>query len=1158
MEMNQRENEITFTGKGKGNIPQNILDDIPDVPGIIMKSKFFEKSITQCMDVDEANNLQDKNLEEKVALCFPVNSVWQRKEFKQRITQLGTTNYFHWTCDSSKNFQCRKYGMPRRSKDTNSSNSVKCNCQWKIVTTNLWTYPPRDGGKERTFWSQSKPSQQEIQTMWIAVTKIPQEPHNHSLDKETYQETAQKCGIITKELDEKSLFVHNCLLSRHRNGYLKNEVIRTYGEASTPNFVTWSSNECNNWKKKIERLYKHMSPEQFQTQTAFESNFLSKNIQNMFKDDDGDAEYTDIVSQQSRVELMKFYQDSLNNGESDNKTQSEIREWFERLKTRDPYFDYELMVNSEGTIIGMVWMTGQMRRDLEENGSYLMLDFMKKEKNVILYPYTSTVMFRPSGQLCLASEGFFFTESTETYKFLCDATFRMSHKRTKADVYAVAGDEFLDQDKVNNTLGFVNARFLMDQFHLVQVNLCNKFSGAANFKQLEGFIYKWINALTQNEFEVRFTELLFQMGCLKCTSSEINAVHNLYQKKDYFACYRLRSYKGTLSRKGNPGSESNHASVSKTLPSNSLLEIPHMQMILTDRQKTWNYEMKLKFQTEERQLNLLNRSAPNNMLKEASSCTEGMSLCLKGYEYFREQCELSIELEIKSTDSNGNITFNDDICCKLGEECPCEYRQADMIQCCHEIKRYGKFDVGCFDRRYIYHTHPWRRRIPRNGVDVGDENMEQNTQKESAVSDVGDENMERNKQKERIDSVMEVNDESKESSISPQQRQAFLYNDIMDVCKDVASSISNNNNYIFRQKAVGVINAIGHIAKHGSKSVETSSLDEILRSFIHSERGDMESSMAIDPSKRDTSYKPLSKRPCFRSEVMNGSTSLSKSNKRKTLNTVDRHIPATNLKPTCTFCNDLSCKNKRALSCPKLLNYGGTIITRSVDDNRDVQNRALVEELRNGYICPPSNAENAPVGILGRGSSRQAKHFILHSIHKKQGLDERGYLVFQDPSNVHILVTALDCNGDKHRLCEKKLVEAHDFMYFARERGQSRFIIDRRKSDSIGHIPRNQITTAAVLQNVQNSNAQYLLNPLIHYQAAGSFSQLHDIHSMSQLHSSQLLFPGTHHFNSCTMFPMSQEHHSQTLQNEMLTSSTQNESNASSKEKTNNTKSNDR
>lgn len=292
---------------------------------------------------------------------------------------------------------------------------------------------------------------------------------------------------------------------------------------------------------------------------------------------------------------------------------------------------------------------------------------------------------------------------------------------------------------------------------------------------------------------------------------------------------------------------------------------------------------------------------------------------------------------------------------------------------------------------------------------------------------------------------------------------------------------------------------------------------------------------------------------------MNGSTSLSKSNKLRTLNTVDIHIPNTNLKPTCTFCNDLNCKNKRAQSCPKLLKYGGTIITRSTNDNQNAQNRALVEELRNnGHICPPSNAENAPVGIFNKGNGKLAKHFILHSIHKKQGVDERGYLVFQDLSNVQILVTALDSNGDKHPVCEKKLVEAHDFMYFTNERAQSRFIIDRRKFDSIGHMPRNQITAAAVLQNVQNSNAQYLLNPPIQYQAAASLSQLYNMHSMSQLHSSQLLFPGTHHINSFTMFPTSQEQYSQTLQDEMLTSSTQNESNASSKEKTNNTKSNDR
>lgn len=257
-----------------------------------------------------------------------------------------------------------------------------------------------------------------------------------------------------------------------------------------------------------------------------------------------------------------FYRNSFDELSPDTH-KSKIQAWFEELRTIDPFFDYEMMKNENGKIIGMVWMTGQMRRDLEENGGYIMLDFMKKEKNVHLFPYASVVMFRPSGQLCLGSEALFFTESTLTYKFLCDATFKMAFKRTKESVHVIAGDEFLDQNKVTNELGFKNARFILDQFHLIQVNLAKKLSAAGAFQKLQNAIYEWINARSETLFEKAYEILLYQMKQLNCNSSQISAVQELHEKKDYFALYKLRTYKGTLGRKGNSGSESNHASVSK-------------------------------------------------------------------------------------------------------------------------------------------------------------------------------------------------------------------------------------------------------------------------------------------------------------------------------------------------------------------------------------------------------------------------------------------------------------------------------------------------------------------------------------------------------------------------------------------------------------------
>ena len=66
---------------------------------------------------------------------------------------------------------------------------------------------------------------------------------------------------------------------------------------------------------------------------------------------------------------------------------SEINAWFKRMKEMDPFFDYELMLNEQKEIIGVVWMTGQMRRDLEDLGDHLNLDMMKKETNTRAFFY---------------------------------------------------------------------------------------------------------------------------------------------------------------------------------------------------------------------------------------------------------------------------------------------------------------------------------------------------------------------------------------------------------------------------------------------------------------------------------------------------------------------------------------------------------------------------------------------------------------------------------------------------------------------------------------------------------------------------------------------------------------------------------------------------
>ena len=124
------------------------------------------------------------------------------------------------------------------------------------------------------------------------------------------------------------------------------------------------------------------------------------------------------------------------------------------------------------------------------------------------------------------------------------------------------------------------------------MNLRKKFTGTLLFELLQTQIYKWINSTTEKDFKDQFGNLKKQMESLGCAACHFNAINDLELKRDHFAWYKLCSYKGTLRRKGNSGSESNHASVVKCLHSNALLEIPNMFLSLSHRHFIGIFEQK--------------------------------------------------------------------------------------------------------------------------------------------------------------------------------------------------------------------------------------------------------------------------------------------------------------------------------------------------------------------------------------------------------------------------------------------------------------------------------------------------------------------------------------------------------------------------------------
>ena len=99
-------------------------------------------------------------------------------------------------------------------------------------------------------------------------------------------------------------------------------------------------------------------------------------------------------------------------------------------------------------------------------------------------------------------------------------------------------------------------------------SIADAFKGTSHFQKLERFIYQLFDSQSKNDFELTFGTILKEMRVLNCDTKQIQYVMLLKERRKEFAHYELRKLKGTIGRKGNASSESNHASVLSNLGRN--------------------------------------------------------------------------------------------------------------------------------------------------------------------------------------------------------------------------------------------------------------------------------------------------------------------------------------------------------------------------------------------------------------------------------------------------------------------------------------------------------------------------------------------------------------------------------------------------------------
>jgi hypothetical protein len=244
----------------------------------------------------------------------------------------------------------------------------------------------------------------------------------------------------------------------------------------------------------------------------------------------------------------------------------------ELIKSRAQGFTYKLAETVDNTIDdsgedhkkklrGVVWMTATMRRNWELFGDYICLDMMKRGLNTLLWPYVAVTLYDETGGLCLACEGIVCGERIDMYKFVVDFIGESASGRSKEEVMIVAGDGFFDQKMCNDTLGFTNAAYITDVWHLLDQGLCKLF-GKSGYILLKGNLDGMVNANSEIEFEEYLNSaravLLSQD---KPDQDLMKTLEDFASNRQTYASYCLAELPGSLGRHGNAISESNHSSV---------------------------------------------------------------------------------------------------------------------------------------------------------------------------------------------------------------------------------------------------------------------------------------------------------------------------------------------------------------------------------------------------------------------------------------------------------------------------------------------------------------------------------------------------------------------------------------------------------------------
>ena len=401
-------------------------------------------------------------------------------------------------------------------------------------------------------------------------------------------------------------------------------------------------------------------------------------------------------------------------------------EYLELIKSRAKGFSFEVAKEysqaatgtqdgeetSNKELLGVVWMTGTMRRNIELFGSYMSFDMMMRGINTLLWPYVALSLMDEFGELCIGCEGIVCGEHEEMYSFMIQFIAKSCPGRSLAEVQIVSADRFFTPKFVRD-LGFINAVYIIDRWHLTSSGLDDIF-GKQGADYLRGHLIQMIDANSEAQFDsvvVSANELLSTLSprdeALETKFKDFVAM------KHNYSSYLIRSLPGNRGRLGSVFSEINHSSVLTYLNegdkySNKYCEYPVtlIRDLLKRQQKHcrmknvkllgWNQDMEI----ERANLQLeVETTMRNDLIHAASELNYGS---YQQYKRFQLRAHTDLCKVVDNTTTGGPTTrimskrYPDApprIFSSSTQRCSCEDRIRDDSQCAHEICLYGGYQT---------------------------------------------------------------------------------------------------------------------------------------------------------------------------------------------------------------------------------------------------------------------------------------------------------------------------------------------------------------------------------------------------------------------------------------------------------------------------------